>query len=185
MHRRKVVLPVDLNPPDDHEDPGRRRNKPHAGRRSPVQPSAASRKLAFARSRCSASDVREVVRPGVDELKDVVAAARVGHVQHERSLADVTRGQDVQRVVVGRDELGLGPEQLARIAELVIRGAERQRCDVVREPVDLVQVVDERVAVDVDLRGELRTLDTDCLRLTCSRPPRSIGAALTGPDGSR
>ena len=160
VHRRKVGLPVDLNATDDHEDPRRRRNEPRAGRRRSGPAVGCQKKLAFVRPRRAAPDVGEIIRPGVDELKHLVAAAGVGHAQYERSPAHITRGQDVQRVVVGRDELSLRPKQLARIAELVVRSAERERRDVVRKPIDLVQVLHERVAVDVDLRRELHTLDT-------------------------
>jgi hypothetical protein len=86
MHRRKIGLPVDLNPTDDHEDPGGRRNEPHAGGHLSGPTVGGEQKLAFARSRCSASDVGEVVRPGVDELKDVVAAARVGYTARSEAL---------------------------------------------------------------------------------------------------
>src|SRR4029453_8856312 len=106
-------------------------------------------------------DVGEVVGPGIHELEHVVAVLGVGYVQHDRALADVALPDQIDGVVVGRHELGLGSDQGAGSGERVVGRMDRERL-VLRgyEVPGLLQVVYKRIAVDVDLSGLLDLLGT-------------------------
>ena len=170
VHRRKVCLPIHLDATNDHEDPGGRRNQPHTGRRfsgpavgrerTPLRssPSRAGRCRRSCSSTRRRTEARSSGRPCRARATRAVPDGHHTRPRHTacRCWARRTRSR---------------AEQLARITELVVGSAERNRCDVVRKPIDLVQVVDERVAIDEDLRRELNTLDTVDRSVVLTVPP--------------
>jgi hypothetical protein len=87
-----------------------------------------------------------------------VAVACVGDMQYQRALARVTLPTHVQGVVVGRDEFGLGAQQLASGGEGVVGRLDGQRPAALHEAGDLLEVVHQRTAVDVRLGSELDLL---------------------------
>jgi hypothetical protein len=64
----------------------------------------------------AAADVGEVVGPSVDELKQVVAPRRVGHVRMQRADTQIQLRHRVHGVVVDRDEPVPRPSQLSSVA---------------------------------------------------------------------
>jgi hypothetical protein len=140
--------------PDDHADPGREVDRPGPGGNRPFPARRHQQEAALLGARGAMADIGEVVRPGVDELQDVIAAGPVGHVEPQRAAAEVDDRDRVDGVVVDRDELLVGPGELGGVGELVgprrRHGAEAG----LRHPLDLVEVEDEGEAVDVGLGGE-------------------------------
>ncbi|OPZ41329.1 MAG: hypothetical protein BWY94_02455 [Actinobacteria bacterium ADurb.BinA094] len=174
VHLREVPAPVDLRPPDDDEDPARGAHDRHARRRVPVAPRAGEQVVGFAGAGRAPSDVGEVVRPGVDELQDVVTSARVRDVQDERLTSHVADGDRVARVVVGRDELEVRVGQVPHVAELVVGRSRREPAAAGDERGALAQVVHQGIAVDVGLSGLLDLLSARPISLSRAAHRRSL-----------
>jgi hypothetical protein len=156
---RQVGLAVDLDPADDGEHAGWGRHDCHAIGNRPVVVAVGEQEGGFGGAGGPAADVSEVVGPGIHELEHVVAVVGVGHVEHDWALADVALPDQIEGVVVGRDELGLGSDQGAGSGERVVGRMDRDRLVLRRYEVrDLLQVVDQRIAIDVDLSGLLDLL---------------------------
>ena len=130
VHGGQVVLAIDQDAAY-HPQPGRGRGNVCAGRierwrQRPLPAGRRDQEGARSRARQALAQVGEGVGEEVQQAQHVVAARRVGHVDHQRPGAQVQPGVGVERVVVGRDHAaGAGAQQLARMHELV---APAQRC---------------------------------------------------------
>ena len=150
MGSGQVSHAVDGDAADDGEDARGRVDHPHVLGNVTRVAAAGKQEAGLGRAGRPAADVGEVIGPGIDKLQDVVAVGCVGHVQHQRPVPHVAHGDQIQRVVVGRDELGSRVEQVTRVAKRVVgQGLRPDEVGAGRKFGDLAQVIDERVAVQV------------------------------------
>ena len=151
-HRRQVVFAVDRPAPDDGpHDGGKVDHRGIAGRLRLT--ARRNEKKRASSSACRAvPDVGEVVRPRIDELEDVVATLRIGHVEAYRTDAEVHLGDRIDGVVIDGDERGLGTRQFIGVAEAVERSRRDGAHATSHEPIDLLQVEHQREAVHEGFR---------------------------------
>ena len=154
-HRRYIRRTINCDTPDDDGDRRRYMDERRAGGDLTRVVLRREQIVAGTRPGRAPADVREVIGPRVHELQHVVPVGGVRHVQQQRSLRHVDSRDEIQRVVVRRDERRLRAEELARRRESVERRIHRKAAAAADEARHLVHAVHERIAVDVRARGEL------------------------------
>lgn len=138
-----------MEPADDDFDPGRHIDPGHGVWDVTAVPVGYEQEVSLRCAGCAPADVGEVVGPGIDELQHVVPVVRIGHVQDQRATTQIQRGDQIEGVVVRRDELGRGVQELPNPSEAVPRHGRPEDGGLARRQfLDLIQVVHKRVAVD-------------------------------------
>ena len=140
---------------DNGKQPGGRRDHPHSGRRIHRRGAGGGeQEIPGGSTGSPVADIGKVVGPGVNELQHVVAAVCIGYMQHQGPVAHVAHCQQVHRIVVGGNKFCRVVEQLAGATERIVGGGlTAQQRAAGRELGNFIQVVNERIAVDVRFGG--------------------------------
>ena len=154
MHGGEFVIAADGPPAHDRGDSRREPDDDRvAGVAVPRGRDQQERPRACPRG--TVSDVREVVRPRVDELEDVVAARGVRDPQLDRADAEVHLGHRVERVVVDRHECVRGAGERSGVTERIERGGRVGADSRRRVTRHLIEVEHEGEPVEVGLNDRL------------------------------